>query len=186
MFHSIAQPDIVMSTGEQDTPGNKDHKSSSDSERKWRTSQEYQVVFACGSCRFLRWGWTVSSVFGVPKSLSCPWCGSHGTQGCSLCWWNPQKLLSWCCAPPQPHHSWQSHVLSGRFLDTSLCLCLLPGLRGVAAPPAQSTEAQKHLQGHQGPQQWRVPSTSSSHTKPNIMTLSPVLTGTQASQLQIQ
>lgn len=54
MFNGIAQPDIAVFTGEQYTPGNKDQKFSSDSERKSRTGQESWVVFAFGSCRPLR------------------------------------------------------------------------------------------------------------------------------------
>lgn len=54
MVNGIAQPDIVVFTGEQDTPGNKDQKFSRDLERKSRTRQEFWVVFAFGSCRPLR------------------------------------------------------------------------------------------------------------------------------------
>lgn len=53
-FNGIAQPDFTGVRCEQDTPENKGHKFSSDSERKSRACQEYQALFAFDSCRLLR------------------------------------------------------------------------------------------------------------------------------------
>lgn len=134
--------------------------------------QEYQVdlkrkaIFAFESCRLLWWGWTVNSV--CPKASA-----AHSVIPCGFPW--ESGLLPLLVEPPETtlcstsllvsRRTWQSHVLSGRFLEPGLLLCFLQGFGGVTALPVQKAKAGKPLEGYQGLQQWYSPSLSSFNTK---------------------